>query len=227
MIDELMETWEQDDLLMSQILERQLQRKKEFDISLRGIMDENHVLRTETQDLKRTINEKDNQLKDMKDQRDKADEEFDLLREQVASLEETNNCQLKETYHLQTQLQNLESTNTFQMTERARLAELFENTNKELQSVKKALETEKAGNLVLSKKVNSVQRKAEEKNLLLIARCHKAECEAHTAKGLQLEAEKKTTRMEKELQEIETRVREWKQVKERETVIVSKLFRAG
>jgi chromosome segregation ATPase len=212
---------------MSQILERQRQRKKEFDISLQGVMDENHVLRTETQDLKRTINERDNQLKDMKDQRDKADEELDLLREQVASLEETKTCQLKEMYHLKKRLQNWNNNNTFQIMERARITEQLEKTNKELQSVKNALETEKAGNLVLSKKVASVQRKAEEKKLLLTARCHKAESEAQTAKGLQLEAEKKTTRMEKELQEIENRVREWKQVKERETVIVSKLFRAG
>ncbi len=62
-----MGTWEEDDHLILEIIERQRQRKNDLDISLQAVKDENEVLRTESQYLKRTVNEKDNQLEDLRE----------------------------------------------------------------------------------------------------------------------------------------------------------------
>lgn len=227
MIDEMMGTWEGDDLLISQILERQRQRKKDFDISLRTVKDENKVLRTESQDLKRTVNEKDNQLKDTREQRDKAVEELDRLRKQVAIREETNITLSNEKLRLEIELKTWKDKCTLHIAEKGRITEQLKKKLEDLQYLKKSLETEVSVNQVLSLKMNSVQRQAKEEKDSLIVRCEKAESEAKSTKALQLEAEEKTRQIEKKLQEREQYVREWRRVKEKEHEIVQKMFHSG
>src|SRR2546421_6290158 len=173
-----MGTWEEDNILIHQIIERQGQRKKDFDISLQAVKDENEILRTESQDLKRTVNEKDDQFKEMRDQRDKAVEELDRLRKQVTTLETANIPLSSEKLRLERILKIWKHRYFFHVAEKARITKQSKKDQEDLQQLKKSLETKVSQNMVLNSKMDSVQRQANEEKNLLILRCEKAESEA-------------------------------------------------
>lgn len=219
-----MGTWEEDDHLILEIIERQRQRKNDLDISLQAVKDENEVLRTESQYLKRTVNEKDNQLEDLREQRDKAVEELDRLRKQVTILETSNIPLSNEKLRLERILKIWKHKYFFHIAEKARITKQAKKDQEDLQHLKKSLETKVSENMVLSSKMDSVQRQANEEKNILILRCEKAESDAKNAKTLQLEAEEKARQIEKESEEREEYAREWQKVQEREYEIFKKMF---